>query len=66
MVVNDSMVNALAASGGYILVFRGLLERTRSPEELAGVLAHEFQQVLHRHPSARFSRTSPADSWLLP
>jgi len=49
MVVNDPIVNALAAPGGYILVFRGLLERTRSPEELAGVLAHEFQHVLHRH-----------------
>jgi predicted Zn-dependent protease len=49
IVVNDPMVNALAAPGGYILVFRGLLERTRSPEELAGVLAHEFQHVLKRH-----------------
>ncbi len=49
MVVNDPIVNALATPGGYILVFRGLLERTRSPEELAGVLAHEFQHVLHRH-----------------
>ena len=51
MVVNDPIVNALAAPGGYILVFRGLLEKTRSPEELAGVLAHEFQHVLHRHPT---------------
>jgi predicted Zn-dependent protease len=49
MVVNDPMVNALAAPGGYVLVFRGLLERTRTPEELAGVLAHEFQHVLKRH-----------------
>lgn len=49
IVVNDPIVNALAAPGGYILVFRGLLERTRSPEELAGVLAHEFQHILKRH-----------------
>jgi predicted Zn-dependent protease len=49
IVVNNPIVNALAAPGGYILVFRGLLERTRSPEELAGVLAHEFQHVLKRH-----------------
>ena len=32
---------ALAAPGGYVVVFRGLLERTQSAEELAGVLAHE-------------------------
>ena len=49
IVVNDPIVNALAAPGGYILVFRGLLDRTESPEELAGVLAHEFQHVLKRH-----------------
>jgi predicted Zn-dependent protease len=48
-VVNHSMVNALAAPGGAIVIFRGLLERTSTPEELAGVLAHEIQHVLHRH-----------------
>lgn len=48
-VVNSPMVNAVAVPGGAIVVFRGLLERTDSAEELAGVLAHEFQHVLHRH-----------------
>ena len=48
-VVNRPQVNALAAPGGYLVVYRGLLERTRSPEELAGVLAHEMQHVLRRH-----------------
>jgi predicted Zn-dependent protease len=48
-VVNNPTVNALAAPGGAIVVFRGLLDRTESAEELAGVLAHEFQHVLHRH-----------------
>jgi predicted Zn-dependent protease len=48
-IVNSSVVNAVAAPGGPIIVFRGLLERTESAEELAGVLAHEVQHVLHRH-----------------
>lgn len=48
-VVNHPSVNALAAPGGYVVVFRGLLEATESPEELAGVLAHEFQHILLRH-----------------
>lgn len=48
-VVDSGVVNALAAPGGSIVVFRGLLERTDSAEELAGVLAHEVQHVLHRH-----------------
>jgi len=49
IVVNDSMVNALAAPGGYILIFRGLLEQCRTPEEFAAVLAHEMQHVLGGH-----------------
>ncbi|HEV8584588.1 MAG TPA: M48 family metallopeptidase [Methylomirabilota bacterium] len=48
-VLNDGVVNAVAAPGGHIIVFRGLLERTDSAEELAGVLAHEIEHVLHRH-----------------
>ena len=43
------MINALAAPGGYIVLMRGLLEQTNSPEELAGVLAHELQHVRRRH-----------------
>ncbi|HJR49800.1 MAG TPA: M48 family metallopeptidase, partial [Gemmatimonadales bacterium] len=34
---------------GHVVIFRGLLERTRSPEELTGVMAHELQHVLLRH-----------------
>ena len=48
-VVDDPTVNAFAVPGGQIVLLRGLVERTRSPEELAGVLAHELQHVLQRH-----------------
>jgi predicted Zn-dependent protease len=48
-VVDRPVVNAIALPGGYVVVFRKLLERTRTPEELAGVLAHELQHVLRRH-----------------
>jgi len=48
-VLNTAAVNALAAPGGFIVVFRGLLERAESPEALAGVLAHEMEHVLQRH-----------------
>lgn len=49
MVVNDRRVSAFAAPGGYLVLFRGLIERTQSAEELAGVLAHEMQHILLRH-----------------
>jgi predicted Zn-dependent protease len=49
VIADMSVVNAFAAPGGHIVVFRGLLEESRSAEELAGVLAHEIQHVLKRH-----------------
>ncbi len=51
IVVDDPRVNAFAAPGGFIVIFRGLLERTQTPEELAGVVGHELQHILHRHPT---------------
>jgi predicted Zn-dependent protease len=51
IVVDNPRVNAFAAPGGYIIIFRGLLQRTQTPEELAGVLGHELQHILHRHPT---------------
>jgi predicted Zn-dependent protease len=43
------VVNALAVPGGHVVIFHGLLERTSTPEELAGVMAHELQHILRRH-----------------
>lgn len=45
----DEMVNAFAAPGGYIVVCRGLIEHAESPDEVAGVLAHEMEHVRQRH-----------------
>jgi Zn-dependent protease with chaperone function len=48
-VVDNSAINAFAAPGGKVVILRGLLEQTTSPEHLAGVLAHELQHVYQRH-----------------
>lgn len=48
-VADLKIVNAFAVPGGHIVVLRGLLEESRRPEELAGVLAHEMEHVLQRH-----------------
>lgn len=42
-------INALALPGGNIIVFEGLLKIANSPEELAGVLAHEAQHIFLKH-----------------
>lgn len=49
LVIDDPTLNAFAAPGGHVVVLRGLLDRARTPDELAGVLAHEVQHVLRRH-----------------
>jgi predicted Zn-dependent protease len=56
---DDSVVNAFAAPGGFVVVNRGLLEATRTPEELAGVLAHEVQHVLRHHSTRAMVREIP-------
>jgi len=48
-VIEDQRINAFALPGGYIGVHAGLLEATRSEDELAGVLAHEVAHVTQRH-----------------
>lgn len=48
-VADDESINAFALPGGIIVVHTGLIEATRRPEELAGVLAHEIQHVEQRH-----------------
>jgi beta-barrel assembly-enhancing protease len=48
-VVNLAMMNAFTFPGGSIAVTRGLLDAAETPEELAGVLAHELEHVSERH-----------------
>lgn len=59
VIVNSDAVNAFAAPGGHIVVYRGLLGATGSPEELAGVLAHEMQHVYGRHGTRLMLRQIP-------
>lgn len=44
------VINAFALPGGHIVVFHGLVRAARSPEEVAGVLAHEMAHQIQRHP----------------
>lgn len=48
-VLNTEDVNALACPGGFIYVFKGLVDYMPSDAELAGVLGHEIGHVVKRH-----------------
>src|SRR5215208_2594753 len=47
-VVRRSEPNAIALPGGRIYVFQGLIDKSETPDELAGVLAHEIGHVARR------------------
>ena len=48
-VLNHNEVNALACPGGFIYVFKGLIDFMPSDTELAGVLGHEVGHVAKKH-----------------
>jgi beta-barrel assembly-enhancing protease len=48
-ILNDTNINAFAVPGGHIFIHTGLLEAADTPEEIAGVLAHEIAHVTERH-----------------
>ena len=48
-VLNSDEVNAMAVPGGFIYVFKGLLDYMPSDDELAGVLGHEVGHIVKRH-----------------
>lgn len=49
-VLDLDQANAVALPGNHILLFRGLLDRASSPDQVAGVLAHEASHLELRHP----------------
>ena len=55
-VIDLPIVNAIALPGGHVAVFRQLIAEAASPQEFAGVLAHEFTHVDRRHPNQALLR----------
>jgi Zn-dependent protease with chaperone function len=47
-VLDRAEVNAFALPGGYVYVFRGLIDKATAADEVAGVIAHEIGHVAHR------------------
>jgi predicted Zn-dependent protease len=49
MVVEAEDTNAFAMPGGYMVVFKGILHKTQSADQLAALLGHEYAHVRYRH-----------------
>jgi beta-barrel assembly-enhancing protease len=48
-VANIDMINAVALPGNKVVLFNGLVAQAETPDEVAGVLAHEIGHVRQRH-----------------
>jgi predicted Zn-dependent protease len=64
-VVDQQEVNAFAVPGGYIYVNRGLIERSATMSELAGVLGHEIGHVTQRHSMKQMAKAQQANFGIL-
>lgn len=54
----SDVVNAYAMPGGIVVLSEALLQKASSPDEVAGVLAHELEHVRHRHVMSHFVRAT--------
>jgi Zn-dependent protease with chaperone function len=56
-VLSSTVPNAFALPGGKVYLLAGLLRKAESPDEIAGVLAHELGHVQHRDSLRRLIQT---------
>ena len=52
-VINSAQINAVMLPGGYIYIYKGLLDFMPTDEELAAVIGHEMGHVVGRHLARR-------------
>lgn len=64
LVIDDPRINAFAVTGSIVAVNSGLILSARTPDELAGVLAHELAHV-HQHHFERRMQELKRSRWLM-
>lgn len=57
-VLDHEMINAFALPGGFVVLFRGLIDAAEAPEEVAAVLAHEIGHVVGADPTRHALRSA--------
>ncbi len=48
-VIDEDKVNAVSLPGGYVYVYKGLIDNVKNDDELACVIAHEVAHITARH-----------------
>ena len=57
-VLDHKMINAFALPGGFVVIFKGLIDQAETPDEVAAVLAHEIGHVVSRDPTRHALRSA--------
>lgn len=52
-VIDEDKLNAISLPGGYIYVYKGLIDKVKSDDELASVIAHEVGHITAKHSMKR-------------
>ncbi|HEY3411938.1 MAG TPA: M48 family metalloprotease [Armatimonadota bacterium] len=60
-VLDEKDVNAFALPGGFVYVYKGLIDSAESDDELAGVMAHEITHADHHHAKKIMKKSQPWD-----
>jgi Zn-dependent protease with chaperone function len=63
-VLESDLINACAAPGGKIFVFRRLLDIVESENELIGILAHEITHIERRHAIRDYYKRKKKSFWI--
>ena len=48
-IIDEEHINAFAIPGGYIYLFRGILDHAENDDQVASVIAHELAHITARH-----------------
>lgn len=48
-IIDDETVNAFSIPGGFVYMHKGLLDKLKTDEQIAGVLAHEIAHITAKH-----------------
>lgn len=59
-IIDDETVNAFSIPGGYVYIYKGLLEKLKTDDEIAGVLGHEIGHITAKHALKRIQNSYSA------
>ncbi len=48
-VIDEDIINAVSLPGGYVYVYKGLIDKIDNDDQLAGVIAHEVGHICAKH-----------------